>query len=410
MFKRLILFFLGDFSPFVFSIITFIILLSKMNSLEYGRYVFFTSLFSLSISLINFGMNYTGVNILLENINSQRTVVKKILQLRIYMLIGISFIFLLCVIFKILNLNEFFLLFGLCFLQVFQLDFVNIALETPILNLIARLIQSIVFLSMIFIYVDKSTNSTLILFFQVISLLFSNSYYYFYCYRKLNSIEKKLDISPSKIFFLGYKITIAQFLQSGYLNSDIIILTSISRDQILIGQYGAAIKLLSSGLIPMGSILNTFSSGLVNSFNLRDVQSIKKKVNQLLRISLSIGIIGFIAIIFLGNFVLVFLSKKEMPVAKEIMPILGAIYLVYAIQLPFAATLPYFKLYDEFIKISLVILLFSIIISTISYLLFGYKFMPLGSFIAASALAIFSYRIYQRFINDLNEKEIMKAV
>jgi O-antigen/teichoic acid export membrane protein len=222
-------------------------------------------------------------------------------------------------------------------------------------------------------------------------------------------MEKKSNIDSSKIFYLGYKITIAQFLQSGYLNSDVIILTNISRDQVSIGQYGAAIKLLSSGLIPMGSILNTFSSGLVNSFNLKDTQDIKTKINQLLKISLLVGIIGSIAIVFLGNFVLVFLSRKEMPIAKEIMPILGLIYLVYAIQLPFAATLPYFKLYDEFIKISLVILLFSIIISTTFYLLFGYNFMPLGSLIAGFVLAIFSYRIYRKFINSLNEKETMKA-
>lgn len=399
--SKFILFLISDTIPFFINVLIFSILLRKANPHTYGEYVFSISLSVWIFSFIAFGMNYTGVSLVRKNLNSIGHIIKKIIQLRI-ILCSISVIVLFTLsIFSVLRLEISTLLsiFALC--QVFQIDFVNIAIEKPNYNSISRLIQGIFMLLAVIFFVNEQSKIEIILTFQIGSFVLGLIPLYYLSRELIFKPQVKIsDLGIKEIFKSGTSISLAQFFQSGYLNMDVIILGFLSKNTILIGQYGAFAKLLLTGLIPMGSLLNSFSARISSAFFDKDITRLSQEIKKMQKISNILGIVGFLIMFFMSKFVIELLSGKLTNIQPVVIFLFSSVYIFYAFQLPFFATLPYLQKNKEFFQISLIALCLSIVFSLAGFFLFGNVFVVAGVLAYASYLAFSSQRIFIIFLNE----------
>lgn len=404
--SKFLLFLVSDIIPFLVNLLVFAVLLRKANPIVYGEYVFAVGLVAWIFSLISFGMNYTGVNLIRANLNSIGYIVIKIIQLRL-----ILFCFSVVVLTILFGLSEFrletFILLSIyALLQVFQIDFVNIALEKPSNNSASRLLQGILMLISVLWLIGKSSPVSDI-FFYVISSFFSGLVLLYFLSRgdlsKTQMPAKPITIK--QIFKMGMPVSSAQFCQAGYLNMDVIILGLLSTNTVLIGQYGAFSRLLITGLIPMSSLLNSFSGRISSAFLTKNPFKITFEIKKLQTMSNILGILGFIAMLLFSKFVIELLSGKPTDFQPIIILCFSSVYIFYALQLPFFATLPYLQKNKDFFWISLKALVISIVFSLIGYFMFSSAFVVIGVLAYASYLAYSSKQIYNSSIKELTANE-----
>lgn len=399
--SKFFLFLFSDTIPFLMNVLIFSILLRKANPNTYGEYVFLIGLSAWIFSLIGFGMNYTGVNLVRKNLNSIGYVIKKIVHLRLILLLISVIILLFLSIFSILRPETSLLLslFTLC--QVFQIDFVNIAIERPNYNSSSRLVQGVLMLLAVIFLIDEKTTVERILIFQITSFSIGLGLLYYLSRNLLFKTQAKVtELSVKQLFQSGISISLAQFCQSGYINIDVIILGFLSKNTILVGQYGAFSKLLLTGLIPMSSLLNSFSARISSAFLNKDFIRLSQEIKTMQRISNILGIIGFFLMLFLSKLVIELLSGKPTNIQPIIIFLFSSVYIFYALQLPFFATLPYVQKSKEFFQISLTALCVSIVFSLVGFFFFGNVFVVVGVLAYALYLAFSSQLIFNAFLKE----------
>ena len=400
--SKFLLFLISDIIPFLVNLLVFAILLRKANPVVYGQYIFTVGLIAWIFSFITFGMNYTGVNLIRENPNSIGYVVIKIIQLRLILLV-IS-ITLLSILFwlSVFQLEIFFLLSVYALLQVFTIDFVNVALEKPNNNSFARFFTGILMLISVSWLIDN-TSSVSDVFLLVTSSFFSGLVLLYLLSRSdLSKMQIPLQpISVRKIFKIGIPVSLAQFCQAGYLNMDVIILGLLSNNSVLIGQYGAFSRLLLTGLIPMSSLLNSFSSRIATAFLTKDALKVSYEIKKMQKVSNFIGILGFIVMLLFSKMALEILSGKSNDIQPVVILLFSSVYIFYALQLPFFSTLPYLQKNTEFFQISLIALFISIIFSLLGYFVFSSTFVVIGVLAYAAYLAYSSKLIYLNTVKIL---------
>jgi O-antigen/teichoic acid export membrane protein len=399
--SKFFLFLVSDTIPFLMNVLIFSILLRKANPHTYGEYVFSIGLNAWISSLVAFGMNYTGVNLIRENLNSIGYVVKKIVQLRLLLFFISVLILLFLWIFSILRFETGFLLslFALC--QVFQIDFVNIAIEKPSYNSGSRFMQGILMLLAVIFFVNEKTTVEQILSFQISAFFIGLCLLYYLSRDLIFKTQIKVDnLNVKQLLQSGISVSLAQFCQSGYINMDVIVLGLLSKNTVLVGQYGAFSKLLLTGLIPMSSLLNSFSGRISSAFLNKDFVRLSEEIKKMQRISNILGIIGFLLMLFLSKLVIEFLSGKPTDIQTITIFLFSSVYIFYALQLPFFATLPYLQKSKEFFQISLIALCVSIVFSLAGFFLFGNVFVVLGVLAYASYLVFSSRWIFNAFLKE----------
>jgi O-antigen/teichoic acid export membrane protein len=399
--SKFLLFLISDTIPFFINVLIFSILLRKANPHTYGEYIFSISLSVWIFSFIAFGMNYTGVNLVRKNLDSIGYIIKKIIQLRIILCsISVIVLFILS-IFSVLRPEISILLSIFAFCQVFQIDFLNIAIEKPNYNSISRFIQGIFMLLAVIFFVNEKSKIEILLAFPIVSFVLGLiPLYYLSRVLILKSQVKIYDIGIKEIFKSGTSISLAQFFQSGYLNMDVIVLGFLSKNTVLIGQYGAFAKLLLTGLIPMGSLLNSFSARISSAFLDKDIIRLSQEIKKMQKISNILGIIGFLIMFFMSKFAIELLSGKPSNIQPSVIFLFSSVYIFYALQLPFFATLPYLNKSKEFFQISFFAFLISVICSLLGFFLFSSAFVVLGIVAYASYLAYSSRKIYNSYVKE----------
>lgn len=392
--SKFLLFLASDIIPFLVNLVIFSLLLRKTSADVYGKYVFLISIITWINTLILFGMNYTGVSLIRGNLQSILNVIEQIIKLRFILYLVCCLILALLAIGHIVTIAMSFSLAFLSLAQVFQVDFVTIALEKPNFNSIARLTQGITMFLITFFIINKNSNAEIIIFYQAISVFFGLIALYLLLKPTLSYNNRVQKIKIGDIFKNGVSISISQFCQAGYLNMDVIVLGLFSRDAVFIGQYGAFSKLLLTGLTPMASLLNSFSATLSSAFLSKDKDKITKTIKRMQKMSNFLGIVGFFTMLILSKLVIELFSGNKTNVSLLSIFLFSAIYLLYALQLPFYATMPYFQKNKGFLVISASTLIISIIFSTIGVLIFSNMFVILGTLAYSSFLAYSSKRFY----------------
>jgi O-antigen/teichoic acid export membrane protein len=399
--SKFFLFLVSDTIPFFVNVLIFSVLLRKSSPQVYGEYVFAIGLSTWIFSFIAFGMNYTGVTLVRKNLNSIGDIVKKIVHLRFILFLISVFVLFILSIFSILRPGIGFLLSLFAFFQIFQIDFVNIAIEKPNYNSISRLVQGILMLLSVIFIVNENSKIENILLLQIGSFILGLIPLYYFSRKLILKPKAKVsDLSVKEIFKLGTSVSLAQFFQAGYLNMDVIILGFLSKNTVLVGQYGAFAKLLLTGLIPMGSLLNSFSARISSAFLDKNDMKLSQEIKKMQKISNILGIFGFFLMFFLSKFAIELLSGKPSNIQPIIIFLFSSVYIFYALQLPFFSTLPYLNKSKEFFQISLLAFLISVACSLVGFFLFSSVFVVFGVVAYASYLAYSSRKIYNSYIKE----------
>ena len=398
--KSTAIFVLSDLISFASNALVFILLLNRISQIEYGRYAFAYSLSFWFISLILFAMNYNGVRLLQIKENQNWNKIAFFIFFKLILFFSAFFVLFVLYLNNLINFNSFIAISIMSFVQVFQVDFVYIAFKSPQILMLGRVLTAVSFFSIILIFITPKSSFLDVVFYQVASTLIGFTVLYYNIQKHIpfpKSSSINIDFKQIVPFFKsGYQTTIAQFFQAGYLNMDVIVFGLFFANSSKLGQYSACAKLLLTGLVPMGSILNASGASISSAYLNQDFQTLKLKLNQLKLISFLLGIIGFIVLFLFGSKLLHLISNKEMSDTVYFMLPLSVVYIFYGIQLPFFATLPFLKKDFEFLIISAGGFCISIITSTIVVKFNNLYFIPIIPISYASFLAFSSYIVNKK--------------
>ena len=200
-----------------------------------------------------------------------------------------------------------------------------------------------VFLSGIVIAVDGQTPVWWIPIIQAFGVLAGLIVQYasFYGRRgRLREAGSAAAMSMRSIFRASLPTAVAQFVQMGYYSSGVLLLGLFaSRD--VVGEYGAANRLMQLAVLPMVAMTLTAAPMYTQGFHDSTPEKFRRIERMYRSGLLVIGLLGAVGLALLGPAFLDLMAGRPMPVAGQTMFLWGVCYLLVSLHSPYTIILPY---------------------------------------------------------------------
>ncbi len=263
--KNIIYLFLSEFISRFINFLALIIVMRKLSIDEFGEINFTLSVISFFLLFSNFGLDVYGIRETSKRQSNSGGLISDIISLKIIL----SILF-----FTIYLFYTFFLVKGQDKLLMSLYSFIIILSPANIYwyyqgkdkirhIFVARIIESILYLLLVYLFLSISTNKLYIPLAVVICQITSYAYYYI---KYENKFRFSYKFESLKMIFNETKyIGLSTFLILIYYNFDIILLGYLKSNEV-VGVYSAAVKIFLMCVIPLNLILSAFFPELSKMF------------------------------------------------------------------------------------------------------------------------------------------------
>ena len=346
-------------------------------------------------------MNIQGSRLVAAGPRSLQSVVRSAVTLKVLVaaLAG-ALSFVLFVILKDQELGFLLLAYVLIYLLfALQLDFVCIGMERPWVLAKSRLLSSLIFGALVFLFVREKTPVWVIPLLQGIGLLFGLIVQYAFL-REVLSDRPALHVehitSLGGLFKSGLLLTGAGFLGTGYYSIDKIILGFYFVDELsVVGDYTAATRLIQLAVMPITALLMTvapkYSHGFISETSGEFIGAERVYKSG----SILFGLVGALVLLFVGPTVLEFTSGRPMPVVTHTLRIAAIGYLIVGLHSPFTSVLPFISAEKAYFNLNLVAFLSTAVLTMILVPWIGYAGAAVGWTLGILSLLVVGYPAYQ---------------
>jgi len=386
----------GDSVAALANAATFAVLLRRMDPAAYGYFALSYSLSAWVLPLVQMGMTLSGARRIAERPEEAGAVARTVVNVRAAVGLAAALAMAAAAWWTDPTLGRVLLAWGPAYvLTGLQLEFVCVGLEAPAVLARSRAIATLTYLVGALLFITRSQPPWIVPLLSASGLLLGALFQYRALRATLRAPGPR-SVPRWPLVRDGIATTSAQVVQMGYYNVDVPLLRfAFAADVRSIGEYAAATRLLQLAAMPMVALL--YAVAPAYSRRAGGAEGDFRARTRTFRVAcLALGLAGAVGLAFVGPAFLETLGARPMPVAREVLGILGLAYFLVGLHSPFSAVLTYLGDAGSYLRVNLVAFLVTLALDLVLIPRWGFAGAAVSLAVGVASLLPTGWRAYQR--------------